>query len=148
MTDSYVAVYTATIGASPDRIWSVVSDFGTVALWNPIARESRLVGEMERELITVDGTSVRERLINSDDATRHLTYQMVTFPIPVSKQTNQIIVIPGETEDEASIRFEASFVPLDVVDSNLVLGINLSAFAEASKGLARHLGVALIRASL
>lgn len=148
MTSSYVAVYAATIGASPDRIWSVIRDFGTVASWNPIARESTLVSEGIRELITVDGTSVVERLVSSDDDRRHLTYQMVTFPIPVSQQTNQIIVSNGEADGESNIRFEASFVPVDGVESNLVLDINLSAFAAASEGLAHHLGVDLVRASL
>ncbi len=148
MTKTYVAVYTATLAASPERIWSVVRDFGSVASWNPIARESRLVADGERELVTPDGTTVRERQISSDDGARHLTYQMVTFPIPVSAQTNQILVRPGESDGEASIRFEASFVPIDGVDPDVVMGINLSAFAAASRGLAEHLGVALIRASL
>jgi hypothetical protein len=73
---------------------------------------------------------------------------MVTFPIPVSEQTNQIQVRPGVSADEASIRFEASFVPVNGVDSEVVMGINLSAFAAASRGLADYLGVALVRASL
>ncbi|MBO9097680.1 MULTISPECIES: SRPBCC family protein [unclassified Rhizobium] len=148
MSKSYVAVYTATIGTSPERIWAVVRDFATVASWNPIACESRLVGKGERELITADGTLVRERMIKCDDDARHLTYQMVTFPIPVTEQTNQILVVAGKSEDETNIRFEASFIPADGVDSNVIQGINLSAFASASEGLARHLGVALVRASL
>ena len=148
MSKSYVAAYTATLAASPERIWSVVRDFAAVASWNPIARESRLLADGERELVTTDGTTVRELLISSDDGARHLTYQMVTFPIPVSEQTNQIQVRPGESADEASIRFEASFVPVDGIDSEVVMGINLSAFAAASRGLADYLGVALVRASL
>ena len=148
MTKSYIAVYVATIGASPERIWAVVRDFGSVASWNPIALESRLVGEGERELITADGTLVRERMIKCDDDARRLTYQMLTFPIPVTEQMNQILVSAGTRDDETNIRFEASFIPADGVDSNLILGINLSAFAAACEGLARQFGVALVRASL
>ncbi len=136
--------FAAEIAADPDRIWSKIRDFGRVADWNPIASSSRLIAGTdttpgaERELLTADGTSVRERLTGLDDHARRLDYEMLSFPIPVTEQRNRITV------DQAAagwslVAFVSRFLPSQGVADEQIAAINREAFAAAAEGIGRLL---------
>ena len=137
--------FAAEIEADPDRIWSTIRDFGRVADWNPVASSSRLIvgtdirPGVERELLTSNGMSVLERLTGLDDRARRLDYEMLSFPIPVTEQRNQIIVAPG-TNGWSLVTFTARFVPADGVTIDEIGAINRTAFAAAADGIGRLLG--------
>lgn len=137
--------FAAEIAADPDRIWSTIRDFGRVANWNPVASSSRLIvgtdikPGIERELLTADGTSVLERLTGLYDHARRLDYEMLSFPIPVTEQRNQITVDPG-TNGWSLVTFSARFVPAAGVTIDEIGAINRDAFAAAADGIGRLLG--------
>lgn len=92
----------------------------------------------ERELVTADGTSVRERLTGLDDVERWLEYEMLTFPIPVTEQRNRISVElapPGSS----LVTFVARFIPSSGFAPEEIAAINRNAFAAAAAGIARLL---------
>ena len=139
------ASFAARIDADPTRVWSIIRRFAAEADWNPIARTSRLVAGEDgvpgavRELVTPDGTMVREQLVALDDRSRRLRYRMLTFPIPVTDQENEIGVEPTEQAGVSRITFGARFVPATGVPAADIVAINISAFAAAAAGLDRHL---------
>ena len=137
--------FAAEIAADPDRIWSTIRDFGRVADWNPIASSSRLVvgsdikPGIERELLTVDGVSVLERLTGLDDHARRLDYERLSFPIPVTAQRTQITVNVG-TNGWSCVTFVSRFVPAEGSTEEEIAAINREAFVAAAAGLGRLLG--------
>lgn len=136
---------TARIAAAPDRIWSVIRRFGEVAAWSPIAAISHIVAGTdatagaERELRTADGTVIREQLTLLDDGSRCLEYTMLSFPIPVTKQHNRIVV-EGAGQGWSSVTFLARFVPAEGTTVEAIATLNSGVFAEAAVGLGRLLG--------
>jgi len=139
------ASLSAQIDANPDRVWSILRRFSAVAEWSPIARTSRLVsGEdgapgAERELVTVDGTTVCEQLLALDDGLRWLRYRMLSFPIPVTEQENEIKVEPVGLGGGSRITFSARFVPAMGVAPAAIAAINVEAFDAAAAGIDRYL---------
>ncbi|MDQ0837034.1 SRPBCC family protein [Sphingomonas faeni] len=136
--------FAAEIAADPDRIWSTIRDFGRAADWNPVASSSRLVvgtditPGIERELLTADGQSVLERLTGLDDHAHRLDYEMLSFPIPVMEQRNQITVDQA-TKGWSLVTFTARFAPADGVAIDEIAAINRTAFAAAAGGIGRLL---------
>lgn len=138
--------FVAEITAEPERIWLVIRRFGDVANWNPIASTSRLVAGIdgvpgaERELLLVDGTTVRERLIEIDEGKRHLEYEMLSFPIPLTEQRNRIVV-SASTPGGSLVTFTARFLPMTGTTIDEIAAINRSAFTSAAAGIGRLLNV-------
>lgn len=145
MTQSHGEVsFAAEIAADANRIWSKIRDFGRVADWNPIASSSHLVvgsdikPGIERELLTTDGSSVLERLTGLDDRARRLDYEMLSFPIPVTEQRNEIRVDPAEA-GWSLVTFVSRYVPAEGVAGEDIADINRNAFVAAAAGLGRLL---------
>ena len=145
--------FIAQIASEPDRIWSVIRRFGDVAEWSPIAVTSRIVagaGDVPgavRELLTEDGTTVRERLTVLDDGLRLLEYEMLNFPIPVTEQRNSITV-EGADPGWSRVTFAARFVPAEGTTSEQIADINRDVFAAAATGIGRLLEVQVCRSVL
>lgn len=141
--------FAAEIASDPDRIWSVIRDFGRVADWSPIASSSRLVAGVnaspgaERELLTADGTAIRERLLSLDDSARSLEYEMLSFPIPVTEQHNRITV-EGTSPGSSLVSFVARFVPSDNGSVAQIAAINRDVFVAAAAGIGRMLDAAVL----
>ena len=83
--------------ASPDAVWSVVGRFD--GLWNPLVASISLiesgVGQL-REIETIDGKSIVERLDAIDDLKQTLSYSLVSG-IPAKPYSGVIQVSPVGT---------------------------------------------------
>lgn len=64
-----------TVGASPDKVWEKVGDFGGVEDFFPGIDSFRLEGD--ERIIGMFGMEIRERLLARDDATRTISYSVV-----------------------------------------------------------------------
>ena len=75
------------IGASADRVWKLMRDFGGLKAWSPGIESCEVEGEGIGAVRTIKmGTiSLKERLEYLDDATRTFRYSIVEGPIPVSE---------------------------------------------------------------
>jgi hypothetical protein len=83
-----------TLQANPAAVWSVVGQFGNA--WNPLIASIRLVGSgvgQLREIETIDGKNMVERLDSIDAAKMTLNYSLVGG-IPAKPYTGSISVSP------------------------------------------------------
>jgi mxaD protein len=67
------------INRSPDDVWKVVREFGTLDEWMPGIDKCSLDGDV-RTLDTM-GIRIKEQLRNLDDAGRRITYSVIESPM-------------------------------------------------------------------
>lgn len=84
----------------PERVWSVIGDFTSMALWNSNITECALFqadGITLRRMKNRDGKILEERLLARSDVTRTIVYSMDTPPNRIiSHYTATQIVEPFE----------------------------------------------------
>jgi len=100
------------IGASADRVWKLIRDFGGLKAWNPGIESCEVEGEGIGAVRTIKmGTiSLKERLEYLDDATRTFRYSIVEGPIPVSDYLATVSVSEAGP-DRARIEWGSRFEP-------------------------------------
>lgn len=82
-----------------DTVWSLVGNFNGLPEWHPAIDSSEIEtegGAKTRTLKLADGSTITERLEESDDSARSYTYSIVSGPIPVSNYTATIKVEPSD----------------------------------------------------
>jgi hypothetical protein len=80
------------LAATPDEVWSLIRQFG--GTWHPLTARVRLTGMgigQLRNIQTLDGREIVERLEAIDDAKRFFRYTSIAG-IPVSQYTGTIEV--------------------------------------------------------
>jgi len=80
------------IDRGPDDVWKVVGDFAGLASWMPGIEKCTLNGDVRT--IEMSGMEIGEQLVTRDDATRSLTYSIVSGPAPVDRHEATITVTP------------------------------------------------------
>jgi hypothetical protein len=78
-----------------EKVWSLVGQFGSI--WNPLIASLVLSGKgigQLREIETTDGKSIVERLDSVDDASKTLTYSLVSG-VPAKPYTGIIQLLPS-----------------------------------------------------
>jgi carbon monoxide dehydrogenase subunit G len=80
------------IDRSADDVWKVVGDFAGLASWMPGIEKCTLAGDVRT--IEMSGMEIGEKLVARDDATRALTYSIVSGPAPVDSHEATITVTP------------------------------------------------------
>lgn len=73
---------TITIDRSPDDVWGVVGDFGAISTWVPAIAASSF-GDGVRECTLEGGGTLREEIVDRDDAGRRYTYRITASPLPL-----------------------------------------------------------------
>ena len=82
------------LAASPDKVWSLIGQFG--GAWNPLVAKVRLTGTGIGQLRTIemiDGSEIVERLEALDDGKRFFRFSIIAG-IPVSQCTSTLEVTP------------------------------------------------------
>jgi carbon monoxide dehydrogenase subunit G len=130
-----------TIGASAERVWELVRDFGGVERYAAGIEKCTVEGQgigAVRTLGLAGGLSLQERLEAFDDAGRRLSYAIVAGPIPV---TDYLATI--EVRDEGSscrIDWSSTFEPKGISDDQarrMIEGV----YKGGIVGIQRALGV-------
>ncbi len=97
------------IEASPDDVWRVLGDIGSVRSWVP-GVTSVTVDGMARVCAYEDGHVQDERILDYSPETRSYRYEIEGSPLPVSDNTGTFSVEP--VGDHARLVWESSFTPL------------------------------------
>ena len=69
-----------TINASPDKVWAIVKDFGSIQKWEPLVTDSKVEKKGEDTLRTLtlkSGGKVIEKLKGIDEEAMKLKYEIV-----------------------------------------------------------------------
>lgn len=100
------------IGASADKVWKVMRDFGGLKAWNPGIESCEVEGEGIGAVRTIKmgNFSLKERLEHLDDATRTFRYSIVEGPIPASDYLATVTVTEAGP-DRARIVWGSRFEP-------------------------------------
>jgi len=84
------------LSASSEEVWSVVSDFGGYAAWQPHIASVEMQPNGDRKVNFTRGDSVLDRIAIKDDEARTLTYELVPGqPVPM-KSLAATFVVTGE----------------------------------------------------
>src|SRR5262245_17717579 len=67
------------INASPDEIWKVVRDYGSLDQWMPGVETCKLEGDVRT--IGMMGIEIKEQLRSQDDNTRTQSYSVIESPM-------------------------------------------------------------------
>ena len=103
-----------TIAAPVDDVWRLASDFGGVADIMDAIESCETEGEgvgMLRKL-PVGGGTVVERLEELDDASHHLTYSIISGPLPFKDYRANIDL--QEVDEGTAIEWSSTFEPAGV----------------------------------
>ena len=82
-----------TMTATPDAVWAIVRDFHGLAGWMPGIDSSEPDGD--DRVLSMMGMTIRERLVNLDEAAKSITYSIVDGA-PVESHEATITVHPAD----------------------------------------------------
>ena len=110
-------VYTSSvIGASVDRVWTVIRDFNGLPDWHPLVAESEIetgapadqVGCV-RAFKLKDGGFIRERLLTLSDKDYTCTYSILESPMGVENYVATLKLTPVTDGDRTFSEWSAEF---------------------------------------
>lgn len=105
------------LAGSPDAVWAVIGDFGTIAEWHPACSASSaetVGGDVHRTVIVGDGGRLVEKLEGQDNAARAYSYSVIDGPLPVQ---NYLSVLSVEANGDGSlVRWTGKFDAKDASD--------------------------------
>jgi carbon monoxide dehydrogenase subunit G len=82
------------IARDPDTVWKTVGDFGGLQSWLPGIETCQLEGD--DRVLGMMGMTIRERLLNRDDAKRSITYGIVESPMQLEKHEATVTVAAAD----------------------------------------------------
>ena len=99
-------------------VWAAISDFCGIGRWLPgIARVEAEDGGKRRRIILPNGGVVVEQEVARDEAAMTLTYTVIEAPMPFKDYRSTMRVQSmGERGERCSVRWSATFTPLDLED--------------------------------
>lgn len=103
------------------EVWARIGDFGAMADWHPLVRESPVVeigGATHRHLTLEDGGLSVERLTRTGE--RHYGYAVVEGPFPVADCTGTLSAVPEA--GGCHVFWSMDFEPADPVADDIVAG--------------------------
>jgi hypothetical protein len=128
------------IGASADRVWELLRDFGGIQRFASAIESVSVKGEgvgAVRTLTMPGGLRIQERLEALDDGKRTLSYAIIgTHPLPLDDYLATIRL--SEDGDACQIEWSGSYAPRAGAESQaaaMVEGIYRSAIAGLKKAL-------------
>ena len=95
------------MSASPDAVWRIGGDPGTVADWLPPIEKSHLDGDIRHVTFAGGGGDATERIVEHNDAGRYYIYEYLTGPLPLKHYRSRFEV--GEHPEGAIVTWSAEF---------------------------------------
>lgn len=123
--------------ATPDRVWSLVGDPGSIEAWLPPVTKSWMEGDVRHAELGVGGVA-RERITNHDAAGRLYDYEYVDGPMPLKAFTSRLAV-EESGNGGSKISWTATFQADDAAEAeqqrSAVAGMYSSGLEQISKVL-------------
>lgn len=98
----------AYIARSPDEVWAIVSDAGTISNWFPVIEQSRAEGGI-RNCTLQGGGELEEEIVTSDDELRRFQYRIVGGDMTVEFHLGTVDVLPDR--DGALVVYSTDITP-------------------------------------
>lgn len=108
------------IAAPPERVWTMIANFGGIGQWHPLLRQVEATGGNAagaERVLTLDKGAITEGLDEVDTAGRRLSYRLSkenVEAIPVSFYTATIEVLPTPAGSE--VKWGARFYRADTTN--------------------------------
>jgi mxaD protein len=132
-----------TLSHSPDAVWAMIGEFGTIDRWHPAIETSVVEGDggngIYRTLTLGDGGMIRELLLDYSLRDRRYSYAILESPLPVANYVSNLAVTPGPDRESAIVTWSSTFDANGVSDqeaADLIGGIYQAGF----DSIARMLG--------
>jgi carbon monoxide dehydrogenase subunit G len=100
------------ISRDPDTVWKTVGDFGGLKSWLPGIDSCELEGD--DRVLGMMGMTLRERLLNRDDATHSITYSIVESPMQIDKHEATVTITPAD--GGSLVTWDVEVVPDNLLD--------------------------------
>ena len=98
------------IDATPEQVWAVLGDIGSVDRWIP-GVTSVTVDGLARVCSFEDGHTQDEQILDYSTETRSYRYVIEAAPLPVADNTGSFKI--EEANGQTRVVWESSFQPLD-----------------------------------
>src|SRR5262245_13510626 len=118
---------TVTIAATPEQVWSVLSDLTATRQWLPGVVSARMYGPV-RVCAMADGQEVHERISDVSDEERSYRFAHVRVPLQVRDSGGRFAVTPGTEPGTATVTLTTTFTALDETASDQVAVMVSGAF--------------------
>lgn len=109
------------IGASAERVWQLMRDFGGLKAWNPAIESVEVEGSGIGAVRTIKmgGISIKERLEHLDDAGRTFRYSIIEGPVP-ARDYLATVTVHEAGPDRARIVWGSRFEPQGAPEADLI----------------------------
>ncbi len=132
----------ATLSHSPDKIWAMIGEFGTIDRWHPAVEKSAVEGEggsgIYRNLTLGGGGMIRELLLDYSLRDRSYGYAILESPLPIANYVASLSVAPGPDSGSATVTWSSTFDAKGASDqeaAELIGGIYQAGFDSLEKML-------------
>jgi len=98
------------IPGEPQPIWELIGAFCAIKDWHPVVANCQETKEGDvtfRTLTLKDGGKIKEKLVESDDAS--YSYEIVESPLPVKNYKAKFWVEPDDEPERTAVYWEAEF---------------------------------------
>lgn len=92
---------TASVAASPDKVWAVLGNFSGLPGWHPAVAATAIVKGADnrkgavRSITTKDGAVIVEELLAYNASKHNMTYRINASPLPVTDYVSTLAVRPS-----------------------------------------------------
>jgi mxaD protein len=92
---------TASVAASPDKVWAVLGKFSGMPGWHPAVAATDIVKGADnqrgavRSITTKDGAQIVEELLAYNASKHSMTYRINASPLPVTDYVSTLAVTPS-----------------------------------------------------
>jgi mxaD protein len=88
-----------TLSHSPETVWAMIGEFGTIDVWHPAVETSVVEGDggngIYRTLTLAGGGEIYEILLDYSLTDRSYSYAILESPLPVANYVSNLAVTPG-----------------------------------------------------
>lgn len=85
--------------ASPTKVWALIGAFDSLPQWHPLVADCTLerdpAGATVRRIRLHDGTVIRNRLLDNDEAGHRYSYEFVEGPLTVKRYRATLCIAPA-----------------------------------------------------
>jgi Polyketide cyclase / dehydrase and lipid transport len=128
------------VPVSASRVWQLMGGFNSLPDWLPFVPHSELSeGGRVRNLQTVDGQTIVERMEAFDEKGRSYSYSFVEAPFPAKDYLATLSVQDVAGKVASVVQWSGSFTPVGVSDNevtDLFHGIYVEGLAALNQSLA------------